>query len=268
MNGNRVVYRLCPIVVLGVFLFSVPSALFAQPGNVSAHVFPPNSEPFGLTYGEWGAKFWQWAFSLPATHHPSFDTTDCSTGQSGPVWFLSAKFCATVGPVVSPDCQAYAVVRSCQIPAGKALLYAMAYEDSFLEEPVGATEATLRSNAKSLADQAANVRFTVDGREVESVRICSTGSACSPLQSPLFSYTLAPDNVLAATGEYLHADQAPGLIPDGASSQGVNDGFFVLLAPLPVGRHTLVAHNTVPAYGLTFEVTYHLNVVPRVYGGD
>src|SRR5262245_3779309 len=50
-------------------------------GNPS--VSPPQSNFRGLSYGEWSARFFQWAYSLPVTHHPLFDTADCSTGQTG-----------------------------------------------------------------------------------------------------------------------------------------------------------------------------------------
>src|SRR5262249_11776095 len=53
-------------------------------GNANPGVFTPNSSPYGKTYGEWSAAFWQWEFSLPVDHHPLFDTAPASTGQSGP----------------------------------------------------------------------------------------------------------------------------------------------------------------------------------------
>jgi len=68
--------------------------------------------------------------------------------------------------------------------------------------------------------------------------------------------------VLAAVGEDLYAKPANGLIPNGLSSQGVADGYFVLLAPLPVGQHTLDTAYSCPAFGSSASQTVNLTVVP------
>lgn len=262
MNAKRVLHSV-PALVMGGVLLWAPSTMVAQ-GNSNPRVLPPESHPFGLTYGEWAGRWWQWAFSLPATHNPGFGTADCSAGQSGHVWFLSGAFCGSVGTTVFP-CGSN-LVRSCQVPAGKALLVApFTEEDSFIEEPVGTTEATLRSNAKYITDQF-SVTAAVDGEPVQPVRICSSGSTCSPVQAPLYTYTLPSpplmpyDNVLAAVGEYLYAEKANGLIPNGLSSQGVADGYFVLLPPLPAGQHTIYLASSGPGWSTT--MTYNLSVVP------
>ena len=261
MNAKRVLHSVPALVIGGVLLWA-PSTMLAQ-GSSNPRVLPPASHPFGLTYGEWAGRFWQWAFSLPPTHNPGFDTADCSAGQSGPVWFLGGGFCGSVGTTTF-KCESN-LVRSCQVPAGKALLVvSFAEEDSFIEEPGGTTEATLRSNAKSVTDQF-SVTAAVDGKPVQPVRICSSGSTCSPVQAPLYTYTLPSpptqyDNVLAAVGEYLYADSNLGLIPNGLSSQGVADGYFALLPPLPVGQHTIYLTSSGPGWSTT--TTYNLSVVP------
>src|SRR5947209_6336709 len=33
-------------------------------------VHPPCSKPYGLTYGEWSAKWWQWVYSIPVGTNP------------------------------------------------------------------------------------------------------------------------------------------------------------------------------------------------------
>src|SRR5215470_17813372 len=54
-------------------------------------VVPVHSNAFGMTYEELAAKFWQWEFSMPINASPVFDTGDCSTNQSGKVWFLGGS---------------------------------------------------------------------------------------------------------------------------------------------------------------------------------
>src|SRR4029077_20020533 len=57
-------------------------------------VYPPGSNPLGVTYGEWTARWWQWLLSIPGPVNTNLDTTgaNCAQGQSGPVWFLAGRF--------------------------------------------------------------------------------------------------------------------------------------------------------------------------------
>jgi hypothetical protein len=60
-------------------------------------------------YGEWTAKWWKWAYSVPKNVNPSSDDSGryCSEGQSGPVWFLTSSY-------------KHKVDRYCDIPEGKS----------------------------------------------------------------------------------------------------------------------------------------------------
>jgi hypothetical protein len=70
-------------VLLIVLVLATPTpADDPQPPAVA----PVNSKPYGLSYGQWSARQWQWEFSFPVDQHPLFDTADASAGQSGPVW--------------------------------------------------------------------------------------------------------------------------------------------------------------------------------------
>ena len=71
------------------------------------------------------------------------------------------------------------------------------------------TESDLRSCAKADQDKATNLQVTVDGVWV---------------QSPLFNVTIPKDNVIGSP---------PG------TTQAVSDGFWILLKPLPVGKHQI-----------------------------
>ena len=62
------------IFAITLFSFAIINSLSGIPsiqaqldaGNSSnIAVFPPDSIPYGLTYGEWTAKWWQWAYSMP-----------------------------------------------------------------------------------------------------------------------------------------------------------------------------------------------------------
>jgi len=102
-------------------LGAVPVA-FAK--NPNPGVIPPQAKAHGMTYGEWSAKWWQWAVSLPLDHNPLADTADCSTGQLGSVWFLGGSFVSSTEE------------RDCTVPPGKALFFPIInVECSTLEAP-------------------------------------------------------------------------------------------------------------------------------------
>ena len=70
------------IAALGLVLGLMVSATipFTQASNnPNPGVWPPNSELYGKTYAEWGAKWWQWALSFPAAKVPT---------QAGPLLAL------------------------------------------------------------------------------------------------------------------------------------------------------------------------------------
>ena len=82
-------------------------------GNPNPGVIPPHARAHGLSYGEWGAQWWRWAYSFPLDQFPPLQSgeLDCSLGQSGSVWFLAGTL--GQGPVT----------RSCTIPMGKAVFF-------------------------------------------------------------------------------------------------------------------------------------------------
>jgi len=251
-NANSSVSASALIVIAVTLLLAGSSA---QAGSPNPGVLPVNSTPYGKTYGEWSAKWWQWDLSLPATAHPLFDTADCSAGQSGQVWFLGGKSCATPAP--PGGCNANLAERTCTVPHGKALFFPIINaEDSVIEEnngfgcgPTNPTETDLRNCAAFIINGVTDLLCEIDGRAVnnlDSFRV----------QSPLFTFTLAShDNLLAAVGE--------AGTPDGASSQSVSDGIYVMLAPLSAGAHTLHFHGRLTCAfcgNFNLDITYHLTV--------
>ena len=101
-------------VLLGIAVVSLISSGNALASTVGAEyprVAPPQSQPYGASYGEWGAAWWQWALAQPASANPLFDSTGeyCGAGQSGQVWFLAGTFGGSAE-------------RTCTVPAGRALL--------------------------------------------------------------------------------------------------------------------------------------------------
>jgi hypothetical protein len=224
-------------IVLGLAVLAVPSAM-------AQWVIKPDSVASGRTYSEWSAAWQQWALSIPVANHPLFDNGDCSVGQSGPVWFLGGKFCANN----NPNCGTSNVVRSCSVPAGKALyIPVLNAEWSVLEMNDPKVQiADLRSNAASNMDGATNLSFDIDGAKIPHLK------RDFRIQSPAFVFTLPDDNLFNAVGE--------GPYPGGAYFPGVDDGVYVMLSPLPAGPHRIHFHGFFPVWNFTLDITYHLMV--------
>ncbi len=208
--------------------------IHAQQGADSG-VFPPDSKPYGLTYAEWTAKWWQWAYSMPEAINPMIDDTgrNCANNQTGPVWFLAG----TGGG---------AVTRECTIPSDKGILIPIInVECDSATEPALDTEAELRACAKEDQDTVIGKEITVDGLNVgnlDSYRF----------QTSVFNLTL-PENNIA------------GVAPQ--TAKAVSDGFWILLEPLPPGMHevkfkALLGDPTATgATNFALDVTYLLTVV-------
>lgn len=211
-------------------------------GGKYPRVIDRESVAFGRTYSEWSAAWEQWADSIPTANHPLFDNGLISFGQTGPVWFLGGKFCA----VGNTNCGTTNVVRFGDIPAGTALYVAVFNsEDSTLENPLKQQINDLRAAVQGGIDPA-TVSMEVDGVSIHDLKDDFR------VQSPAFAFTIPDDNFFKALGE--------GDFKAGSYFPGVDDGVYVMLAPLPLGLHTIHFRGSNPFF--TLDITYHLHVKP------
>ncbi len=244
------------VIVLGLVVLVLAGLAVMPVASVTAQsdgpkVIKSNSVAYGRTYSEWSAAWWQWAFSIPVASHPLFDNGDCSIGQSGPVWFLGGKFCQN-----GQSCPS-TVVRSCSVPAGKAIYFPVVnIEDSAPEEPnwgcgnnmpplASGTIAEMRQCTAPYIDGTYNLSVVVDGQPLHAVK------ENFRVQSVQFDVTMPDDNFLTAIGE--------GPFSGGYYSPVIDDGVYVLLSPLAPGAHTLHFQGTWP-WGSTLDITYKLSV--------
>ena len=80
---KRSIVGLCYVLLLVIV---VPALLNAQATGSRGNpgVVPPGSKTLGLTYGEWSARWWEWAFSIPKSVHPlAAANASCSEMQTG-----------------------------------------------------------------------------------------------------------------------------------------------------------------------------------------
>jgi hypothetical protein len=228
-----------------VFVVVIMSLIMSTPvlaSNSNPGVFPPNSHPYGQTYGEWNAKWWQWMFSVPASKNPEVATNglvDCSVGQSGSVWFLAGSFSSG------------SFSRRCTVPVGKALVIPIhnSWADNVCSDPQLSVD-ELRALAADPVIPPEQLHASIDGNSLtnlESYRAIS----------PEFSYTLppSPDNVISAVfGVSLPGSCWPSL----TVSPAVADGFYIVLPPLSQGLHRINFGS--PLSSGTLDITYDITV--------
>jgi hypothetical protein len=216
-------------------LTSAPRA--AAAGNPNPGVIPPNATFNDKTYGEWGAAWWQWALSIPTDRSPFTDRTGrfCAENQSGPVWFRG-------GAAASRE-------TTCTIPAGKAIfmpvfnwIFGAGVYDCEPSVP-GATcdVPTLQAAAAAATETATVLEVSLDGTPLQNIRDYRAGS---PGPFPV----LYPSNNILG-------------LPAGAYFPQVTDGYWLMLAPLSKGTHTLQVHVVAPAVGISFTSVTHLIIV-------
>jgi hypothetical protein len=240
----RAAVLLCALVAL-----CAPSVASATSRRV---VIPP----FGKVYNRLAVAWWQYAVSRPAATNPLRDTTGahCADGQSGPVFFLVGGEGST------------AAERTCTVHGFKALFLPMVNAVDF-HTPAGKFPDTNTTPELVYQEFLANtggrgnlnasgLHASVDGREVRHLNPTHTRyRACAlPVQGcfpAAFSFTLPADNIFAFAEE-----------PAGRYFPALQDGYYLLLAPLARGRHT-IKFGGEAFFGAAFtqDITYHLNVV-------
>jgi hypothetical protein len=236
----RLARHIVVMMVVGLGLMMAGTRSVAQADDdARSTVIPRDANAYGNPYGEWSARWWQWAFSIPAATNPGLDETGahCAEGQSGPVWFLAGSFFGGT------------FERACTVPAEKALFFpivnAVFGAGVFDCEPtvpgVACNLATLRMAAAASMDPV-TLTASLDGKQLRDLQD-------QRVQSPAFTLTYPGDNV-------------PN-VPPGTYAPQVADGYWLMLAPLAAGAHTIHFKSIItggPFAGIETEVTYHLIV--------
>lgn len=211
-----------------ILLIAACSTAFAGTGNVqnvvgnagNPGIAPPQSMPYGVSYGEWSALWWQWVFALPVTENPAFlnGNVDLSLHQPpGPVWFLAGMMTATELPDGGYIGQA---VRTGTVPAGKALFFPIINtenDNQTFGQPMDMTIPELRAYAKGLIDSCTYMDCEIDGVSVLDLWEPVTAASAYRATSPVFSYWLpATDNVQQSFGIDVSGTIGPG-VADGST---------------------------------------------------
>jgi hypothetical protein len=229
---------LTTIIVMALGLMMSINIAFADSEETASGEF--------RSFAKLSAEWQQWALSIPAPENPQLDATgqNCVVGQRGPIWFLAGIFGGG------------SATRTCSVPEGKALYFPVINSvqintPGVCGQPGALSVRELRDTATLFIDGATNLSVTVDGIVIKKLR---------RVRSEVFVVALPENNV------FVEPCTVAGLgdVPPGVYSPAVDEGFYVLLNPLPLGPHALHFHaenpSAVPAF--TLDVTYNLTVVP------
>jgi hypothetical protein len=189
----------------------------------------PESNPYGLTYGQWTVKWWKWALSVHEERNPIVDTSgeNASISNNDPdVFFLAG----TLGGAK--------VERRCEVPANRSILFPVInYEVNSTDDPQFRTDKELVAGVKRDIDDILNLETTVDGIKVKIFRICS--------DPPIFDLE---DNFESAIAKNSNLKRAS------------SDGYWVFLKPLNKGEHELFFAGSCSAATRNVRALYRINV--------
>jgi hypothetical protein len=168
-------------------------------------VLGPDESYAGVSRGEWDARWWQWAVSLPDWANPNATpiSARCGFGQSGPVFFL---------PTSS---------MRCVVPEGTAIyVYVGGANCSTVEPPpfFGRDEEELRACAAAWTDTVTDLRVHINNQEVSNPQAYRT-------TSPLYPVLFPEDNIIG--------------VPPGVALV-VSDSYSIIIAPPPPGEYVII----------------------------
>jgi hypothetical protein len=235
--------RLFAVLAVLIMLAVPAGATAAQSGSGPSPVIPP----FGKVYDLLSVKWWQYVLGQPASSNPLTDPTGerCRAGQSGLVFFLVGTFGS--GQVTRDQCS---------VPAGRLLFFPLVngFDVHTPGDGLDTPELVWNDFLVTLGWRVNALHASVDGVPVRNLDpATSPYRACA---APV-SGCARPFSLRLPTGNLFD-------IPAGTYAPAVADGFYLLLAPLRPGVHTITFGGEGNLGGpFTQDVTYRLRVLPR-----
>lgn len=236
LKRNLVIEKMFLIVSTGLMLIPYSASTLAD--EINPGVYSKDSAPYGIPYGDWIAKWWNWTLSIPKGEHPREDFTPekCSANQGGPVWFLADQLGGKEE-------------RTCTIPAGKAILIPLLTGECGYDSPETQTDESVRNCALE-GQEFGLIEATIDGVKLENLQQYRT-------QSGFFNATQVENNIYDA--------------PAG-TFRGYADGYFVFSEPMPPGEHEVnlkvsVLNPINPVYNYNADWMYHIHSTNETNAG-
>ena len=219
----------------------------------SAQVLPPSSLPYGYSYQEWSAKWWQFNLGQSTNHLESAGEPGICEGHASRVRFLGGAFVPSSGGI---SIETNHVTILPHTPLFFPIL------NTWVDN-TGCPTFTSFTAAELAADLAgAWSAVTVTTCTIDGVPVAGLANPTNTIYlavSPPFSYTTAEkDNVLAGFfGE--------NCIPGGMTVYpAVAEGVYLMLSPLSPGKHSIHTVGVVGPVSAPFVVvdaTYDIHVL-------
>lgn len=169
-------------------------------------VFPIESRPYGLSYGEWSARWWQWLLSVTRSKSPAFDSSgdNANVNQYDPnVFFL----CQTIDRIKEGRTIQN---RTITLKTGRSIFIPIINWISVLHVD-GQTDEELVSVAKKRMDVVSELEVTIDEITIKE------GLERYRVRSPFFDIVVPEDNIFELSAGFRHF---------------VSDGYWIFLKPL------------------------------------
>lgn len=189
----------------------------------------------GLTYGEWTARWWQWALSIPANVNPLVDLTGqhASLNQPKEVWFLSGIFGETNVTKPFPH-------RVCKVPANTPILIPVINcEADKIEYPHLKTDQEILEHVLKQADSIVRKNCSINGELLPLERVSSDPKIFDVKVHPNFN------KFNIGNGE----------------SHASADGYWVFLKGLTIGKYELQFDGACEHGSIQSGATYSLTVL-------
>ena len=163
----------------------------------SSPVIDPTNVIAGRTYADWSAAWWQWVASIPPSSNPLFDNGDCTTGQTGQVFFLGGNL------------QSWRRrKRRCTVPKGKNIYFPIVNEADAVPNATDTINIFREAN-QSVIDGATKLEADLDGKRIDAFRVQSTVFSFLVLTDNIFGISAGTYDPAVDDGVVCHASAAP-----------------------------------------------------------
>jgi len=142
------------IIGLSILSISFITICFSFNNANGLDIYPPDANPYGLTYEQHGINYWKWLLSMSAQENPNKDSTGakCTNGQvssNSSVFYLTGS-----GGGVAQ--------RDCEVPAGKGILIMLSSMGASTKEFPNYSSEELRQAAQIDQDNLQTLYLKID----------------------------------------------------------------------------------------------------------
>ncbi len=210
------------------------SQVVQRPLPVSNLIVAASDSVAGKSMAEWGIRWTDYLLSFDCDHFPVFSATGEDAGhfQDGQVYFLSGSVGGKIHRQVTVEYGKYLFV-----PIVTYLNHYPCPYPNFKPAPGQSMKTFLMQGAADI----------IDG--VNTMKLAVNGDTLSDLSAYRFTsdlFYLKPNPELVCIDVCITDGPQPSIV----------DGYWVILKPLPRGRHDIWFYGEVPGHGMVVDVGY------------